>query len=97
SGMGGYSLGDAPSLKEAIGIVHEAIDAGVNFFDNAWEYRNGKSEGWMGQALKGRRDHVFLMTKVCTHGRDKNVAMRQLDESPKRLRFADRDVGPGVG
>ena len=60
--------------KEAIAIVHEAIDAGVNFFDNAWEYHDGKSEEWMGQALKGRRDKVFLMTKVCTHGRDKKVA-----------------------
>ena len=44
------------------------------FFDNAWEYHDGKSEEWMGQALKGRRDKVFLMTKVCTHGRDKKVA-----------------------
>jgi hypothetical protein len=69
-GLGGYSLGDAPSLKEAIAIAHEAIDAGVSFFDNAWEYHNGKSEEWMGQALKGRRDKVFLMTKVCTHGHD---------------------------
>src|SRR5205085_6573850 len=84
-GLGGYSLGDAPSLKEAIAIVHEAIDAGVNFFDNAWEYHDGKSEEWMGQALKGRRDKIFLMTKVCTHGRDKQVGMRQLEESLKRL------------
>src|SRR5438270_2677910 len=91
-GMGGYSLGDAPSLKEAIAIVHEAIDAGVNFFDNAWEYHDGKSEDWMGQALKGRRDRVFLMTKVCTHGRDKNVAMRQLDESLKRLQTDHLDL-----
>jgi len=91
-GIGGYSLGDAPSLREAIAIVHEAIDAGVNFFDNAWEYHNGKSEDWMGQALKGRRDRVFLMTKVCTHGRDKNVAMRQLDESLKRLQTDHLDL-----
>src|SRR5438132_6858751 len=91
-GIGGYSLGDAPSLKEAIAIVHEAIDAGVNFFDNAWEYHNGKSEEWMGQALKGRRDRVFLMTKVCTHGRDKTVAMRQLDESLKRLQTDHLDL-----
>ncbi|HEV3446160.1 MAG TPA: aldo/keto reductase [Gemmataceae bacterium] len=91
-GIGGYSLGDAPSLKEAIAIVHEAVDAGVNFFDNAWEYHNGKSEDWMGQALKGRRDRVFLMTKVCTHGRDKNVAMRQLDESLKRLQTDHLDL-----
>src|SRR5438270_3131697 len=91
-GMGGYSLGDAPSLKEAIAIVHEAIDAGVNFFDNAWEYHNGKSEDWMGQALKGRRDQVFLMTKVCTHGRDKNVAMQQLEQSLRRLQTDHLDL-----
>src|SRR5260370_23090949 len=91
-GIGGYSLGDAPSLKEAIAIVHEAIDAGVNFFDNAWEYHDGKSEEWMGQALKGRRDQVFLMTKVCTHGRDKKVGMRQLDEPLKRLQTDHLDL-----
>src|SRR5271166_1360192 len=91
-GVGGYSLGDAPSLKEAIAIVHEAIEAGVNFFDNAWEYHDGKSEDWMGQGLKGRRDKVFLMTKVCTHGRDKQVALRQLDESLKRLQTDHLDL-----
>ena len=91
-GIGGYSLGDAPSLKEAIAIVHEAVDAGVNFFDNAWEYHDGKSEEWMGQALKGRRDKVFLMTKVCTHGRGKDVAMQQLDQSLKRLRTDHLDL-----
>ena len=91
-GLGGYSLGDAPSLREAIAIVHEAVDAGVNFLDNAWEYHDGKSEDWMGQALKGRRDKVFLMTKVCTHGRDKQVALRQLDESLKRLQTDHLDL-----
>jgi predicted aldo/keto reductase-like oxidoreductase len=91
-GIGGYSLADAPSLKEAIAIAHEAIDAGVNFFDNAWEYHDGKSEEWMGQALKGRRDKVFLMTKVCTHGRDKNVGMRQLEESLRRLQTDHLDL-----
>src|ERR1700730_9110486 len=91
-GIGGYSLGDAPSLKEAIAIAHEAIDAGVNFCDNAWEYHDGKSEEWMGKALKGRRDKVFLMTKVCTHGRDKKVGMRQLEESLKRLRTDHLDL-----
>jgi aryl-alcohol dehydrogenase-like predicted oxidoreductase len=91
-GIGGYSLGDAPSLKEAIAICHEAIDAGVNFFDNAWEYHDGKSEDWMGQALKGRRDKVFLMTKVCTHGRDKKVAMGQLEDSLKRLQTDHLDL-----
>jgi aryl-alcohol dehydrogenase-like predicted oxidoreductase len=85
-GLGGHALGQAPSLDEAKRIVHEAIDAGVNFLDNAWEYHQGKSEDWMGQALQGKRDRVFLMTKVCTHGRDKKVAMQQLEESLKRLR-----------
>jgi uncharacterized protein len=91
-GLGGYSLGDAPSLKEAIAIVHEAIDAGVNFFDNAWEYHDGRSEEWLGQALKGRRDGIFLMTKVCTHGRDKQVGLRQLEESLKRLQTDHLDL-----
>jgi hypothetical protein len=84
-GLGGYSLGSSPSREEAVAIVHEAIEAGVNFLDNAWEYHDGKSEEWMGQALKGgMRDKVFLMTKVCTHGRDKKVAMKMLEESLTR-------------
>jgi aryl-alcohol dehydrogenase-like predicted oxidoreductase len=91
-GIGGYSLGSAPSLMEAVAIVHEAVDAGVTFFDNAWEYHDGKSEEWMGEGLKGRRDKVFLMTKVCTHGRDKKVAMRQLEESLKRLQTDHLDL-----
>jgi predicted aldo/keto reductase-like oxidoreductase len=91
-GIGGYSLGSAPSLDEAIAIVHEAIDAGVTFFDNAWEYHDGKSEEWMGQALKGKRDKVFLMTKVCTHGRDKEVGLKQLEESLKRLQTDHLDL-----
>jgi aryl-alcohol dehydrogenase-like predicted oxidoreductase len=91
-GIGGYSLGAAPSLEEAVRIVHEAIDAGVNFMDNAWEYNDHRSEDWMGRALEGRRDKVFLMTKVCTHGRDKNVAMQQLEESLKRLRTDHLDL-----
>ena len=91
-GIGGYSLGSAPSLKEAVAIVQESVDAGVNFFDNAWEYHDGKSEEWMGQALKGRRDKVFLMTKVCTHGRDKTVAMQMLEESLRRLKTDYLDV-----
>jgi len=91
-GIGGYSLGSAPSLEEAVAIVHEAVDAGVTFFDNAWEYHDGKSEEWMGQALKGRRDKVFLMTKVCTHGRDKKVAMKMLEESLTRLQTDHLDL-----
>jgi uncharacterized protein len=91
-GIGGYHLGQASSLKEAIQIVHEAIDAGINFFDNAWEYNDHRSEEWMGEALAGRRDKVFLMTKVCTHGRDKKVAMQQLEESLKRLKTDHLDL-----
>ena len=67
-------------------LVQEAVDAGVTFFDNAWEYNAHRSEEWMGLGLQGRRDKIFLMTKVCTHGRDKKVAMQQLDDSLKRLR-----------
>jgi uncharacterized protein len=91
-GVGGYNLGDAPSVEEAIAIVHEAVDAGVNFFDNAWEYHDGKSEEWMGRGLKGRRDKVFLMTKVCTHGRGKDVALEQLGQSLKRLQTDHLDL-----
>jgi uncharacterized protein len=85
-GLGGYHLGKAKTVAEAVRIVHEAIDAGVNFLDNAWEYHDGESERRMGRAIADRRDSVFLMTKVCTHGRDAKVAMRQLDESLRRLR-----------
>jgi predicted aldo/keto reductase-like oxidoreductase len=91
-GMGGYSLGDAPTLDEAKHMVREAVDAGVNFFDNAWEYHEGRSEEWMGQCLEGLRDKVILMTKVCTHGRDKNVAMQQLEDSLRRLKTDHLDL-----
>lgn len=91
-GLGGSDLGKAKSLDEAIRIAHEAIDAGVTFMDNAWEYNNHRSEEWMGQALQGRRDKVFLMTKVCTHGRDRRVAMQQLEESLRRLKTDHLDL-----
>jgi len=55
-GVGGHHLGDLPNVETAIRLVHEAIDAGVNFMDNAWEYHEHRSEEWMGQALRGRRD-----------------------------------------
>ncbi|PYS87817.1 MAG: aldo/keto reductase [Acidobacteria bacterium] len=83
--LGGSHLGEAKTKKEALRIVHEALDAGLTFMDNAWEYHDGRSEEWMGDALKGRRQEVFLMTKVCTHGRDRKTAMRQLTESLRRL------------
>jgi aryl-alcohol dehydrogenase-like predicted oxidoreductase len=91
-GLGGYHLGQMKSAREAIRIVHAAIDAGVTFLDNAWEYNEHESEARMGRAIADRRERVFLMTKACTHGRDAAVAMRQLDESLKRLRTDHLDL-----
>jgi aryl-alcohol dehydrogenase-like predicted oxidoreductase len=91
-GLGGYHLAMAGSEREGIRIVHAAIDAGITFMDNAWEYHEGKSERILGKALAGRRDRVFLMTKVCTHGRDKRVAMRQLEQSLRRLKTDHLDL-----
>jgi predicted aldo/keto reductase-like oxidoreductase len=91
-GMGGYHLGSAKDEATAKRLVDEAIDAGVNFFDNAWDYHDGRSEEWMGAALKGKRDRVVLMTKVCTHGRGKEVGMRMLEESLRRLQTDHVDV-----
>jgi predicted aldo/keto reductase-like oxidoreductase len=85
-GLGGYHIAMASSEREGIRIVHAAIDAGVTFMDNAWEYHDGRSETIMGKAIADRRDRVFLMTKVCTHGRDKREAMRQLEQSLRRLK-----------
>jgi uncharacterized protein len=85
-GLGGYHLGTVTPKQKAIRLVQQAVDAGITFLDNAWEYHDGESESRMGAALAGRRDRVFLMTKVCTHGRDAKVAMRQLEESLRRLR-----------
>ncbi len=91
-GMGGHHLGDAKDEKAAIQLVHDAVDGGVTFFDNCWEYHLGKSEEWMGKGLKGLRDKVFLMTKVCTHGRDAGLAMRMLEESLRRLQTDHLDL-----
>jgi aryl-alcohol dehydrogenase-like predicted oxidoreductase len=83
--LGGYHIGSVKTEREATRIVHEAIDAGLTFMDNAWDYHEGGSEVRMGKALKGRRGRAFLMTKVCTHGRDARVALRQLEQSLRRL------------
>jgi uncharacterized protein len=90
--LGGYHLGTIGNQREAIRIVHGAIDGGITFMDNAWEYNEGESEEIMGKALVGRRDQVFLMSKVCTHGRDRKVAMRQLAQSLKRLKTDHLDL-----
>jgi aryl-alcohol dehydrogenase-like predicted oxidoreductase len=89
-GLGGAHL--AASGKDAARIVHEAIDHGLTFMDNAWEYADGEAEVIMGRALEGKRDQVFLMTKVCTHGRDEATAMQQLEESLRRLQTDHLDL-----
>ncbi len=91
-GLGGYHLGSADSLNQAREIVDGALDAGIDFFDNAWDYHDGRSEEWLGECLKGKRDRAFLMTKVCTHGRSKEVALRMLNESLKRLQTDHLDL-----
>jgi len=91
-GLGGYHIGKMKSEREAIRVVHAAIDAGITFMDNAWEYHDGRSEAVMGKALADRRDRVFLMTKVCTHGRGRSEAMRQLEQSLRRLKTDHLDL-----
>jgi predicted aldo/keto reductase-like oxidoreductase len=83
--VGGHHLGDPKQFEEAEAIVARAVDAGINFFDNCWEYHNGRSEEWLGRALKGKRDRVHLMTKVCTHGRDGALGLAMLEQSLRRL------------
>ncbi len=91
-GFGGHHLGDAEDQPTATRLVHESIDGGITFFDNCWEYHRGKSEDWMGVALKGKRNQVFLMTKVCTHGRDRDLALRMLEQSLNRLQTDHLDL-----
>jgi aryl-alcohol dehydrogenase-like predicted oxidoreductase len=91
-GLGGWHLGFA-HLDErlSIRIVREAVDRGINFLDNSWDYNDGASETRMGKALRdGYRDRVFLMTKI--DGRSKVEAARQLDESLRRLQTDTIDL-----
>jgi predicted aldo/keto reductase-like oxidoreductase len=91
-GVGGHHLGDIRTVDEAVALVHEAIDAGITFFDNCWEYYDGRSENWLGRALKGKRNKVFLMTKVCTHGRSAALGLKMLEESLHRLQTDHLDL-----
>jgi aryl-alcohol dehydrogenase-like predicted oxidoreductase len=91
-GMGGFHLGTAAGQPEVNNMVAKAMDHGINFFDNAWEYHKGASEERVGAALKGKRDKAIVMTKVCTHGRNKDVAMKMLEESLTRLQTDHLDV-----
>jgi uncharacterized protein len=83
-GMGGYHLGKQQDPDESIRLLRSAIDRGITFMDNCWDYNGGISEVRMGQALRdGYRQKVFLMTKI--DGRDKNTAARQIEQSLGRL------------
>ncbi|HMC31720.1 MAG TPA: aldo/keto reductase, partial [Candidatus Angelobacter sp.] len=84
-GMGGFHIGQ-PKLteEESIRLIRSAIDNGITFMDNSWDYNQGQSEIRMGKALKdGYRQKVFLMTKL--DGRTKEEAGKQLNESLQRL------------
>ena len=83
-GMGGYHIGKQPNPDESIRLLRTAIDRGITFMDNCWDYNGGISEVRMGQALRdGYRQKVFLMTKI--DGRDRNTAARQIEQSLGRL------------
>jgi aryl-alcohol dehydrogenase-like predicted oxidoreductase len=83
-GMGGYHIGKQQDPDESIRLLRAAIDRGITFMDNCWDYNGGISEVRMGQALRdGYRQKVFLMTKI--DGRDKNTAARQIEQSLGRL------------
>lgn len=91
-GVGGWHLG-LPKVDEqtAIRIVRKALDEGINFLDNSWDYNDGASEERMGKALRdGYRDKAFVMTKI--DGRSKKEAAKQLDESLKRLGVEQIDL-----
>ena len=90
-GLGGYHLGQAGLPEaEAIKLFHAAVDRGINFSDNSWDYNNGESERRVGKALKGYREKVFVMTKF--DGRTKESALKQLDESLERLQVDHVDL-----
>ncbi len=91
-GVGGHHLGQAKDEDEAIRIVREALDSGITFFDNCWEYHLGVSELLLGKGLAGNRSKAFLMTKVCSHGREKILAMQMLEQSLRRLQTDHLDL-----
>jgi len=90
--LGGWHIGSVDDDQEAIAIMQEAVDQGLTFFDNCWDYHNGHSEELMGRALAtgGRRDKVFLMTKVCA--RDYKGALKHLDDSLRRMKTDHLDL-----
>src|SRR6476661_1815594 len=92
-GLGGHHIGRIREEQESIKLIRSAIDRGINFMDNSWDYHNGRSHRWMGAALKdGYRQKVFLMTKI--DGRTKGAAAMQIDEII-RMEDPDRIFAPG--
>jgi aryl-alcohol dehydrogenase-like predicted oxidoreductase len=90
-GLGGYHIGVQATEDESVRLIRTAVDSGINFLDNCWDYNNGQSEIRMGKALRdGYRQKVFLMTKI--DGRTKEAAARQIDESLKRLQTDHIDL-----
>jgi aryl-alcohol dehydrogenase-like predicted oxidoreductase len=90
-GLGGAHVGLQGTEDDSIRIVRTAIDNGINFMDNCWDYNNGQSEIRMGKALRDEyRSKVFLMTKI--DGRDRKTASKQLDESLRRLQTDHIDL-----
>lgn len=90
-GIGGYHLGKQADPNESIAIIRKALDEGINFLDNCWDYNGGGSEIRMGNALRdGYRQKAFLMTKI--DGRNKATANQQLEESLRRLQTEHIDL-----
>ena len=90
-GLGGHHIGLVKEEQDSIKLIRSAIDRGITFMDNCWDYHNGKSEIWMGKALRdGYREKVFLMTKI--DGRTKQAAASQIDESLRRLQTDHVDL-----
>jgi predicted aldo/keto reductase-like oxidoreductase len=90
-GLGGFHIGIQKEEQESIRIIRSAVDQGINFMDNCWDYNQGKSEIRMGKALQdGYRQKVFLMTKI--DGRTKDSCVKQIDESLKRLQTDHVDL-----
>jgi len=90
-GLGGYHIGSQKDEQESIRIIRTALDSGINFLDNCWDYNGGESEVRMGKALRdGYRQRAFVMTKI--DGRTKKAAAQQLEESLRRLQTDHIDL-----
>ena len=90
-GLGGHHIGRPPDAQEGVKIIRTALDRGMNFLDNCWDYHDGESERRMGLALKdGYRQKAFLMTKF--DGRTRQSAAAQIDESLRRLQTDHVDL-----